>query len=348
MTTQLPPREQSDAEIRRERESPDVLFEEARRRRRRRWMAGSALTAAAIIAAALILGMAGGGGGGSGSTAHGQPSGSGSAANTGHVTASRLFPGAPSTQHYYTGPGPACTLAPRSRYLPAWSGCVSVTVADVSGNGRRDLILSYSRLSHVSLGGLPPRSRARGQVSKRYPAEQAMLRIVSPDGHVITTPIAYMTTPFDKTPAQLQKAGAAALISVAHVSDEPGKEIFLQTGQISSGSIALAYSLYHGRLVASGVVLAYGGDGGTRANFQCLTGNPPRLIQHRYELVQVIHDAIYGWWNETTTTYAWYGPRLVKVAQSTFKRRVSPSDSVGVGCTKKHRLGSLPNPSGPR
>jgi hypothetical protein len=107
----------------------------------------------------------------------------------------------------------------------------------------------------------------------------------SPDGHIVTAPIEYKTTPFKKTPARLDGAQAAALISVAHVGDEPGKEIFLQTGQISSGSLALAYSLHHGQLVASGAVLGYGGDGGTSANFQCLAGSPSRLVQHNYELI---------------------------------------------------------------
>jgi hypothetical protein len=329
--TELPTRASPDVEA--PGPTPEVLFEEARRRRRRRWMAGGALVTAAIIAAALLLGMAGGGGGGSGSTSHGQPSGSRSAANTGHVTASRLFPGAPTTQGYYTGPGAECTVVPRNRYLPVWSGCVSVAVADVSGSGRRDLVLSYSRLSHVGLKSLP-RLREPGRSSERYQAKQAMLRVVSPDGHIVTAPVEYMTTPFNKTPAQLEKAQASALISVAHVSDEPGKVIFLQTEQISSGTNALAYSLYHGRLVSSGVVLGYRGDGGTRASFQCLAGNPPQLVQHNYELTQVIHEQIYGWWNETTTTYAWHGPRLAKIASSTVKRRVSPRDSVGDGCTK--------------
>ncbi len=335
MTTQLPQRQRPDADIQRERESPDVLFEEARRRRRRRWMAGCALIAGALIAGALILGIAGGGGGGSGGHTQSQPSGSGSAASTGHATASRLFPGAPSTQRYYTGPGAVCTLAPRSRYLPTWSGCVSVMVADVSGDGRRDLILSYSRLSHVSLGGPPPRSRTMHRSEKLYPAEQALLRIVSPDGHVTTAPIEFTTAPFNKTPAQLERAQAAALISVAHVGEEPGKEIFLGTGHISSGSTALAYSLYQGRLISSGVALGYRGDGTTKAAFRCLAGNPPRLIQHSYELIRgikLIHGTIYGWWQETTLIYSWHGPRLAKIAQTSFKRRGLPRESVGVGC----------------
>jgi hypothetical protein len=164
-----------------------------------------------------------------------------------------------------------------------------------------------------------------------------MLRVVSPNGHVTTAPIDYRSTPVNKTPAQIERAGAAALISVAHVNDQPGKEIFLQTGQISSGSTVLAYGLYHGRLVSSGVVLGYRGDGGTRANFQCLAGNPPLLIRRNYELIRgikVVDKTIYGWWNETSTTYAWHGPRLVKIAQSTFKRRVLPSDRAGDGCLK--------------
>jgi hypothetical protein len=208
-------------------------------------------------------------------------------------------------------------------------------LVDVSGDGYRDLVLSYSRLSHVSLGGLPPRSRTLHRSDKLYPAEQALLRIVSPDGHVITAPIEYRTAQVKKTPAQLERAQAAALISVAHVGDEPGREIFVGTGHISSGSIALAYSLYHGRLISSGVVLGYGGDGTTKATFQCLAGTPPRLTQHAYELIRgikVIHGTIYGWWQETTTTYAWHGPQLVKIAESSVKRRGLPRESVGVGC----------------
>ncbi len=341
MTTQAPPRERSDAGVERKPQTPDVLFEEARRRRRRRWMAGGALGSAAIIAGALLLGIAGGGGGDRGGVSagelRGQPSGSGSGAISGEGTSSGLFPGAPSTEHYYTGPGAVCLLAPRSRYVPPWSGCVSARVADVSGTGRPDLILSYSRLSHVSLTAVPPRSRNPGRATKLYEAEQAMLRIVSPDGGVTTAPIEYRTAPVNNSPARLKKAAASSLISVAHVSDERGSQIFLQTGQISSGSIALAYSVYHGRLVPSGVLLGYDGDSATQAGFQCLPGNPPGLVQRDYELtrgIKVIRGKIYGWWRETTVTYAWHGPQLVKIAQSTLKRRGLPSQSVGVGCLK--------------
>ena len=70
---------------------------------------------------------------------------------------------------------------------------------------------------------------------------------------------------------------------------------------------------------------------------KCAADNPPRLIQHNLELIRgtkVIHQTIYGWWNETTQTYAWHGPRLIKITQSTLNRRMLPSDSVSVGCIR--------------
>lgn len=334
MTTQLPSRDRSDTDTDRAREFPDVLFEEARRRRRRRWMSGGALIAAAIIAAGWALGFTGGGGDRSGGTTHGQPSGSGSGASSGHVSASRLFPDAPVTGRYYTGPGASCLLAPHNRYLPPWSGCVSTLIADVSGNGP-DLILTYSRLSHESLSGLPPRNRESEGASRLYPAKQAMLSIVSRAGNITTAPISYMTAAVNKTPARLERAEAAALISVAHVSNEPGKQIFVQIGQISSGSNAVAYSVHDGRLVSTGVTLGYGGDSATQATFQCVGGNPPTLVQRSFELIRgikLIRGRIYGRWQETTLTYAWRGSRLMKIAQSTSTGRELPNDRVGAGC----------------
>lgn len=55
MTTQLRSRERSDADAQRERESPDVLFEEARRRRRRRWVLGVLATMIVLAAIAVVI-----------------------------------------------------------------------------------------------------------------------------------------------------------------------------------------------------------------------------------------------------------------------------------------------------
>jgi hypothetical protein len=210
-------------------------------------------------------------------------------------------------------------------------------LADVSGSGRRDLILTYSRLGKLRLQGLPPRQEGAQRNATRYPAEQAMLRVVTPDGDIITAPIRYTIPPTGRFGGGREKAYAAALISVAHTSDEAGKQIFLEVQHISSGSTAVAYTLYRGHLVPSGVLLGYGGDSGSQSGFECVAGSPPRLLQHTYELIRGIKTVgntvqIYGWWNVATTTYAWRGPALVQIAQSTVKRRVLPRDSVGGGC----------------
>jgi hypothetical protein len=208
-------------------------------------------------------------------------------------------------------------------------------VADLSGDRRRDLILVYSRLGHQRLRGLPPRTIGRRDAA-RYPALQAMLRVLTPAGHLTTVAITYETTPSGAAPAQPVRAAAAALLSIARVGSERGT-IFLQTGEISSGSTALAYSFHRGRLDPAGVALAYGGDAASQAGFQCVAGNPPRLIQRTYNLIRGIRTIgdgthIYGVWKVTMTRYGWYGPRLVRLGQSIATRRLTPRDTVGRGC----------------
>ncbi|HET7572665.1 MAG TPA: hypothetical protein VFJ77_08350 [Gaiellaceae bacterium] len=291
------------------------MIEDARARQRRHRRIGWAFAAAAVAAGALIAGMAGGGGG-TGRPAHGQPSGSGSGAGPGHSGASRAFPGAPSTQpNGYGVETGACPLAPPNRYLPARSGCVTVRRADVNGDGRPDLILVYSRLSrqHPSgyVGGTPPSLR------RNFVAEAAFLKVVFANG--------------TSTSARL-RARAAAIDAVAHVNDDPGREIFLEVGRLSSGATGAAYGYDKGRLVSAGVALGYGGDSAARAGFDCLPGKPPRLIQRTFAL---IGPTIYGWWRETKVTYLWRGPKLVQTSKRTLKRRgaVTANDTgIGHGC----------------
>jgi len=333
MTTQLPPRER-DTGVERVPDSPDVLFEEARRRRRRRWVAGSALTVAALVAGIGLLGAAGGGGGsGAPGGRRVQPAGSGSGGGSARTNTSRLFPGAPSTQPHGVYPGTACELAPRSRYLPEWSGCVTATVADLTGNGRADLVLIYSRIAPPALHGLPPRSAGKPRrVINMYEASQAMLRIVTPSGQEITAPI--------ESPGvhgTVSHVSVAALLAIAHVNNQQGREIFLQTGQSSSGSDFLAYSLYRGRLISAGVGFASGGDSADGNGFDCMPGNPARVIERNYQLIhglKVVHQMIYGQWKETITTLVWRGPRLVTASADTYKRRLLPKENIGAGCTK--------------
>jgi hypothetical protein len=188
--------------------------------------------------------------------------------------------------------------------------------ADVNGDGRPDLILVYSRLSRQHPPGYvlstPP-------LRDEFVPKAAFLKVVLANGTRVST--------------RIRGASAAAIDSVAHVNDDPGSEIFLEVSRISSGAAGVAYSFHDGRLVPAGVMLAYGGDSASRAGFNCLPGNPPRLIQRTYELIGPTID---GWWRETNVTYTWHGPRLVQTAQRTFKRRgaVTASEtSIGHGCT---------------
>ncbi len=225
------------------------------------------------------------------------------------------FPGAPSTQRngYGVATG-VCPLAAANRYLPPRSGCVSVARADVAGDGRPDLIVLYSRLSHERAArlGLP------AGLGAMYVATATMVRVLRAGGGGAT--------------ARIGRAKAAAIVAVAHVNADAGDEIFLQVSQVSSGADAVVYGLQDGRLVAAGVTLAYGGDSATKAGFDCLPGDPARLVQRTFEL---IGPTIHAWWRETDVTYAWQGPRLVKVAERTFKRLGLPPSrqtDVGAGC----------------
>ncbi|MGA2010446.1 MAG: hypothetical protein ABSH51_07940 [Solirubrobacteraceae bacterium] len=225
------------------------------------------------------------------------------------------FPGAPRTQA--NGDGVAtgvCPLAAPNRYLPPRSGCLTVRRADIAADGRQDLVLLYSRLSHERAGQLG----LGASLSKMYVATSAMLRVVQAGGGIATV--------------RVDGARAAAIVALAHVNDDPGDELLIQVSQISSGATAVAYGLRDGRLIPAGVTLSYGGDSAGKAGFDCLTGHPARLVQRTFEL---IGPTIYAWWNETDTTYAWHGPHLIKIAERTFKRRGLPPGSeteIGAGC----------------
>ncbi len=290
------------------------VIEEARGRQRSHRRMGAVIVA---VAAGLLLAVSagGGGGGGTGRRAAGQPSAAGPGA--GHASASRAFPGAPSTQpDGYGVETAACPLAPPNRYLPARSGCVTVMRADVDGDGRPDLILVYSRLSRQHPSDYPG---IAASLRRQFVADAAFLKLVLADGTTVS--------------ARLRQTRAAAIDSVAHVNDDPGSEIFLEVGRISSGASAVAYGYHDGQLLPAAVTLDYGGDSASRAGFDCLRGNPPRVVQRAYESLGPTLD---GWWQESEVTYAWRGPRLVKIGTRTFKRRgaVAASDtSIGRGCT---------------
>ena len=188
---------------------------------------------------------------------------------------------------------------------------------DISGNGRTDLILVYSRLSRQHpnwfAGGAPPEFR------HDFVPQAAFLKIVQANGTSET--------------ARVPQTRAAWIDAISHVNDDPGGEIFLEAGRSSSGGWMLAYGSQDGKLLPAGVTLGYGGDSADGAGLNCLPGNPPRLVQRTYSL---IGPTIYAWWRETDIRYAWHGPRLVQHGERSFKRYgavTSSQTSIGRGCT---------------
>ncbi len=206
----------------------------------------------------------------------------------------------------------ACQPARPDRYLPARSGCVTVTRGDLLGGGREDLVVIYSRLAGR------PFAFPAGSGQTAYQARQAMLEVVQPDGRAQTVPIT--------------GARAASLLSLARVNDSAGEELFLQTGGISSGSYGAIYDAYHGRVVRAGA-FSYGGDSGLQARLSCLPGSPPKVVQ----LAVVPSGSLNGPWRGTRITYVWSRGRLVQAA----KAAVAVSDPIRFGFTSGIGVGCL-------
>ncbi len=231
------------------------------------------------------------------------------------------FPGAPSKQDDDYGVATQfCSVAPSNRYLPSRVGCVSVSEADIEGDSRPDLIILYSTLtnrratSDYAPGTAPP------EVAHMYIAHAAYLRVIRAGGGVLTTSI--------------PDTRAAWLDAAVHVGADPGKELFIRVSQGSSGVEDVAYGFHAGRLVPAGVVLGSGGDSATKAGFDCLAGDPPRVLTRSFELTGA---TMTGAWTETDTTYAWHGPRLVRIAKRTFSRHGIPPRSqteAGGSCAR--------------
>ncbi len=288
-------------------------------RQRRHQRVGGVLVAALVLGA-LIAGI-GGGGGGLDRHSGGGASRSNPGAGSPHLTANTSFPGAPSTQHVYGVSSDMCPLAPRNRYLPPRSGCVGVRRADIDGDGRRDLIIVYSRLGSQRL---PPYAGEPPSMRHDYEAKAAFLKVVLNDGTSITARI-----------TGVDGARVAAVDAVAHVSADPGGEIFLEVARVSSGATGVAYGFQGGKLVPAGVYLSYNGDSGVQAGFDCVSGNPPRLIQRYFAFIGP--NEFTRSWREQEVVFAWHGPTLVQLSVHSFKGLVALKSSethIGQGCIR--------------
>jgi hypothetical protein len=302
------------------------VIEDARARQRRHRAVG--LLAVLVVGLALIaeLGAGGSGGhrGGAGRTPGGHPPGP--KVPSLHSPSQGLA-GAPATQRAALDGVSSwqCPAAPRNRYLPAHAGCVTVTRVDMTGGARRDLVIVFSHLTPTRplYPGEPPRWKHYSR------AHDATLEVILPDGRRISTQVMVTASHGPALPVHV-----AAIVAAQHVNHDPGAELFLEVGDLSSGSTAVAYALRHDRLVPAGVVLGYGGDSGTQAGFSCdATTRPPELIQRVFAFGA---RGLRGPWEETEAIAVWHGPALHIIRRRTLSRRggnPSPRDiAIGSGC----------------
>lgn len=195
--------------------------------------------------------------------------------------------------------------------------------ADLTGDGRADLVIVYSHLNRRSAAypGGPPQWR------HYFGASDSTLEVVLPGG---TKVAARLTSTYRRRSYPIH---VATIIALKHVSDVPGDEVFLAIGHISSGSTAAAYGLNNGHLIPAGALLAYGGDSGSQAGFNCQTAiKPPELIQRVFVFGA---RGTRARWQETQITYAWHGLKLVKVREHTSGRNGNlpiGDIEVGTGC----------------
>lgn len=316
MALQIPPRPAASDDV------DAGVIEDARRRQRRHRTIG--LLTLLLVGLGLIVGFNAGGSGGNGGSGGGHGSGSNSSgpeAASLH-SANPRFVGAPASQNASIDGVSSwqCPVAPANRYLPPRSGCVTVARADLTGDGRMDLVIVYSHLNHknAAYGGGPPQWR------HYFGAVDATLEVVLPGGKEIAT---RLTTTYRRRTYPIH---VATTIAVKHVSNQPGDEVFLAIGHISSGSTAAAYGLKNGHLVSAGVQLAYGGDSGLQAGFNCrTTTKPPELVQRVFVFGA---RGTRARWQETQITYAWRGLKLVKVrAHTSGENGNVPIEDIGVG-----------------
>ena len=202
----------------------------------------------------------------------------------------------------HAGAGALCALAKRQGYMPVRDTCVSALRADVTGDGRPDLVLLYDRTRPGPAG------------SVRFGPYR--LKVIPAGGGVLESRVASAGPP-------------DVIVAAGHVNDEPGVDLFVQVARISSGSGVAIYSDQGDRLVRARVTLTYGGDSGSRFGFSCIRTPAPAIVQRSYEL---LGPGIGGRWREKIDTYRWSGPRLRRTgSRSTVHHGWPGAGLVGVG-----------------
>jgi hypothetical protein len=203
----------------------------------------------------------------------------------------RPFPLAPHTQPGgWSDTAGVCPLAPPKRYLPKRSGCVSTAIANV--NGQPALFLLYARLSNQ-------------QVDGQFHPAAFTLKVIRAGGPTFT--LAALPHPLV----------SPEIILVRNVNGQPGTEIFVHDGHLSSGE-SVAVLTFNGSELREAGGFTYGGDSGQQYGFTCHRGQSATITQHQFLLETGGANAL---WQQTDTLFAWSGSKLERISQQTSRRR---------------------------
>ena len=204
------------------------------------------------------------------------------------------FADAPQSQ-LFAAFGP-CPVAPPNRYLPSNAGCVTVSRADVDGDGRTDLVLLYATLN--------------GQRQTT--------------GHVLSVVRASGGTLALQVPGDLDGMTIARL---RDVNARAGVEIFVHVTHITTDEIIGVYTFDGHALRRAGSFPFAGEDAGIRFGFTCHPGPRATIVEHDFQE----QTPFTGIWDRTDTTFRWVGATLRPAQPRTVRGAPSPAQT-GVHC----------------
>lgn len=116
------------------------------------------------------------------------------------------------------------------------------------------------------------------------------------------------------------------IILVRNVNGQPGTEIFVRDGRLSSGESVAVYTFDGCELREAGG-FTYDGDSGQQHGLTCHRGQPARITQHQFLLQTGGPNALR---QQTDTGFTWIGPKLERISRHTSYRRFS-HDIGGLG-----------------
>jgi hypothetical protein len=206
----------------------------------------------------------------------------------------KTFPDAPGSQIF--APFSRCRRAPPSRYLPPGAECVTVTRADVDGDGFPDLVLLYTTPHSNGAYTLEVLRAWGGELSARVSADMN-----------------------------------AAIALVRTTGAHHRTAVFVHDSYSTTDQGVTVYA-FNGHALTKAGVFEYGGqDAGIVFGFTCLPSSrsftPAGIIQHEFDERTPFKNV----WDRTDRAYAWRNGRLSPTGVLRFKAKPTSAE-LGIHC----------------